>query len=201
MSTKNQHLADVMSTENANPASRAGSKSPATAPDDLSDAAAERRLLPVTVRQTARADQQLTYDAAVGIDLTLIFKRLGPLPAVIDNQDQTGPWDVVGQSRKPQLSDGTAAYEQITAWHPPWYFEYEVSRFTNILRLLVSGARGDWRFTPKTTGGTVITWTYSFRPLRFRKTAVRLLIVPLWRVYMRRALTRAVAEVERQAGL
>jgi hypothetical protein len=31
--------------------------------------------------------------------------------------------------------------------------------------------------------------------------AVRLLIVPLWRVYMRRALARTVTEVERQAAL
>lgn len=167
----------------------------------MSDAPIERRLLPVPVQRTARAEQQLCYDVAVGVDLTLIFKGLGPLPAVVRTVDQTGPWNVVGQSRRPQLSDGTAAYEQITAWHPPWYFEYEVSGFTNMLRLLVSGARGDWKFTPATTGGTVITWTYSFRPLRFRKTAVRLLIVPLWRVYMRQAVARTVAEVEREAGL
>jgi hypothetical protein len=78
-----------MSTEGADPPSI-----PLDAPTrhaDRGDADAARRLLPVTVRQTASAEQQLTYDVAVGIDLTLIFKRLGPLPAVVDTQDQTGP--------------------------------------------------------------------------------------------------------------
>lgn len=188
-----------MSSEGADPPS-VSSDAP-TRHADPRDGDAERRLLPVTVRQTASAEQQLTYDVAVGIDLTLIFKRFGPLPAVVGTQDQTGPWNAVGRSRKPQLSDGSAAHEQITAWHPPWYFEYEVSGFTNILRLLVSGARGDWKFSPRTGGGTVITWTYGFRPLRGRKMVVRLLIVPLWRVYMRRSLARTVTEVERQAAL
>ncbi len=179
------------------PAAAATDRSPAISADV---AAAERRLVPVIAQRTAAASQALTFDVAAKIDLTLIFKRFGPLPAVVGSHDQTGPWDVVGQSRKPQLGDGTSAFEELTAWHAPWYFEYEVSRFTHpLLRSLVSGARGDWKFTPVTAGGTQITWTYSFRPLRYRKTAVRLLIAPLWRGYMRRALERCVDEVERQA--
>jgi hypothetical protein len=78
-----------MRTEGADPPSV-----PLDAPTrhaDRGDADAERRRLPVTVWQTASAEQQLTSDVAVGIDLTLIFKRLGRLPAVVDTEDQTGP--------------------------------------------------------------------------------------------------------------
>ena len=155
-------------------------------------------LVPVTVQTTTTATVEQTFAVAAPIDLTLIFKRLGPLPAVVGIRDQTGPWTRVGVSRKPQLSDGTAAFEQITVYFPPSYFEYEVSRFTNLLRFLVTGARGDWKFTPTAGGGSTITWTYAFRPLRFRGAAVRLLIVPLWRRYMQRAMDSTVREVHRQ---
>jgi hypothetical protein len=65
----------------------------------------------------------------------------------------------------------------------------------------VHGARGPCTFTPTGDGGTAIEWTYAFRPRRFRALAVRLLIAPLWRPYMRRALAATVREVHRQAGL
>lgn len=156
------------------------------------------RLVAVTVQAITTATVEQTFAVAVPIDLTLIFKRLGPLPAVVGTLNQTGSWDRVGASREPQLSDGTAAFEEITAYFPPSYFEYEVSQFTNLLRLLVSGARGDWKFTPTVAGGTTITWTYAFRSLRFRSAALRLLVAPLWRRYMQRALDLTVDEVHRQ---
>lgn len=156
------------------------------------------RPVSVTVHAVASSPQQQTFAAVVPIDLTLIFKRLGPLPAVIGTRDQSGSWDRVGRTRRVILSDGTSASEQITAYEPPSYFEYEVGGFTNVLRRLVSGARGYWRFTPASDGGTYIAWTYSFRPLRFRAAAVRVLVATLWRLYMRRALAATVREVERE---
>jgi len=156
------------------------------------------RLVPVTVHANTAVPADETFATAVDVDLTLIFKGLGPLPAVIGTLDQTGPWDRVGASRKPQLSDGSEAFEQITAYRPPGYFEYEVSGFTNRFSLLIAGARGDWKFTPTPDGGTAIAWTYAFRPLRFRAIAIRLLIAPVWRRYMQRALDATVSEVHRR---
>lgn len=106
----------------------------------------------------------------------------------------------MGVSRRPILSDGTSAYEEVTHRVPPTYFAYEVSGFTNILGRFVHGARGSWTFTPTADGGTAIEWTYAFRPRRLRTLAVRLLIVPMWRAYMRRALRATVREVHSSAG-
>jgi hypothetical protein len=100
-------------------------------------------------------------------------------------------------SRTPVLSDGTTTFEQVTDYRPPSWFAYEVSGFTNVLGRFVTGARGTWAFAPATNGGTAITWTYAFRLRRFRGAAVRLLIAPVWRLYMRRALDVTVREVQR----
>lgn len=74
-----------------------------------------------------------------------------------------------------------------------------VSGFTNILGRFVHGARGSWEFTRTQDGRTLIEWTYAFRPKRMRALATRLLIAPIWRPYMRRALARTVGEVHRHA--
>jgi hypothetical protein len=162
-------------------------------------AAVSQNIVPVAVHETTAASAPAAFRIAVPIDLTLIFTGFGPLPAVTGIREQTGAWDHVGVSRKPVLSDGTTAFERVTDYDPPSYFAYEVSGFTNILGRLVHGARGSWTFTPKADRETVIEWTYAFRPKRFRRLATRLLIAPMWRPYMRRALAATVREIHRQA--
>jgi Polyketide cyclase / dehydrase and lipid transport len=159
-----------------------------------------QRLVPVTVHQTATASPEVSFDVTAPIDLTLIFTGYGPLPSVVGIREQTGAWDHVGVSRRPVLSDGTATFEQVTDYNPPSGFAYEVSGFTNILGRFVHGARGSWTFSPTAQGGTLIEWTYGFRPKRFRSLATRLLIVPIWRPYMRRALAATVREVHRRSN-
>jgi hypothetical protein len=153
-------------------------------------------LVPVTVRVATDVAPKLAFEAAAPIDLTKIFTGFGPLPAVVGIRDQTGPWDHVGVSRRPVLSDGTASFERITEYEPHSRFSYDVS-FTNILDRLVTGAHGSWTFEPTADGGTVINWTYAFRPRRLRGALVRLLIAPVWRLYMRRALDATVREIGR----
>ena len=93
-----------------------------------------------------------------------MFKGWGPFPAVRGVRNQTGAWDHVGVSRIPILSDGSMATEKITEYTPGHSFAYEVTGFTNIvLRRLVSGVRGEWTYTPDGSG-TVIRWTYDFKP-------------------------------------
>ncbi|WP_189240758.1 SRPBCC family protein [Planomonospora parontospora] len=153
------------------------------------------KAVPVTVRAVSPADPQTSFRIGSTVDLTRIFTGFGPLPAVVSVANQSGTWDHVGVARNPVLSDGTSAYEQITAYDQPTGFAYEVSGFTNVLNRFVVGARGSWVFTPAPGGGTAIEWTYAFRPRPFRGLAVRFFLAPLWRPYMRRALAAAVREI------
>jgi hypothetical protein len=159
------------------------------------------RPVSVAVHATTKVAPDPAFAAGVEIDLTKVFQGFGPLPAVTGVREQSGTWDRVGVSRRPVLSDGTTAFEQVTEYEPPSSFAYEVSGFTNVLGRFVAGARGDWRFTPTAEGGSAIAWTYAFRPLPRRRPIVRLVIAPLWRLYMRRGLEATVREIERaQAG-
>jgi hypothetical protein len=135
----------------------------------------------------------------VPMDLSTIFTGYGPLPAVTGVVDQTGPWDHVGVNRRPVLSDGTTAYEEVTVYEPPTYFAYEVSQFENVLNRFVIGARGDLRFTPTDDGRTELVWTYAFLPRPRRRAFVALAIAPLWRRYMRHGLARAIEQIESEA--
>jgi hypothetical protein len=78
---------------------------------------------------------------------------------------------------------GTTASETLTEYTVGHSFAYEVTEFTNILGRLVEGVRGEWTFTPDGEG-TVIRWTYEFKPLRGRYFLVRCGLAPLWRRYM-----------------
>lgn len=154
-------------------------------------------LVPVTVRATTDLAPRPAFEAGVRIDLTRIFTGFGPLPAVVGIRDQTGSWDHVGVSRRPVLSDGTTAFERVTRYEPGSYFAYEVSGFTNALGRFVTGAVGSWAFEPTADGGTAIEWTYAFRPRRLRRAVVRLVVAPVWGLYMRRVLDATVREMRR----
>lgn len=153
----------------------------------------------VTVRDTAHATLEQTFEPAAAVDLSKIFTGYLFLPAVVEVQNQTGPWDHVGVSRNPVFADGKGAFERITAYNPPTYFDYDVSKFTNVLGRLVHGAHGSWTFSSGKSADretTLIEWTYAFNPRPLRGPIVRLAIAPIWRRYMRRALALTVREVE-----
>jgi hypothetical protein len=57
--------------------------------------------------------------------------------------------------------------------------------------------RGEWTFTPD-GNGTVIRWTYEFKPLRRRYWLVRHLLAPLWRHYMQAGVEAAARVAEDQ---
>ncbi len=150
--------------------------------------------VPVTVEQQSTAPPETVFAVIVPIDLPLIFHRLGPLPGVAGAHEQSGPWDSPGRTRVPRFTDGSTAFEELLEYTPPHSFAYRVSRFTNpTLRLLVDHIRGEWTFTPD-GDATTIRWTYAFAPRH--RLLVRYGLAPIWRVYMKAALTRAVAETE-----
>jgi hypothetical protein len=60
------------------------------------------------------------------IDLSLVFKGWGPFPGVRGVNNQTGAWDAAGQSRNPDLSDGTTAFERLTEYTAPLLRRYMI---------------------------------------------------------------------------
>ena len=150
--------------------------------------------VPVTVQTRTAPPPNRAFQPAV--DLSLVFKGWGPFPAVRGVRNQTGAWDHVGSSRDPILSDGSTATEKLTEYMAGHSFAYEVTSFTNIvLRRFVYGVRGEWTFTPDGSG-TVIRWTYEFKPLRRRYWFVRYVLVPLWRHYMQAGVEAAARVAE-----
>jgi hypothetical protein len=149
----------------------------------------------VTVQTRAAASPQHAFTVNVPIDLSLVFKGWGPFPAVPGVKNQTGAWDHVGASRNPVLSDGTTANETLTEYTAGHSFAYEVTGFTNILGKLVEGVRGEWTFTPDGEG-TVIRWTYEFKPRPGRYFLIRRGLAPLWQHYMQAGIEAAARACE-----
>jgi hypothetical protein len=109
--------------------------------------------------------------------------------------NQTGQWDHVGASRNPDLTDGSTATEALSEYTHGHSFAYELSGFTNVVGRLAHGVRGEWTFTPD-GDGTLIRWTYEFKPRAGRHVLLRFGLAPLWRKYMRVALVKTVAVLE-----
>jgi hypothetical protein len=156
------------------------------------------KTVPVTVQTRAAVPPDRAFMPE--IDLSLVFKGWGPFPAVRGVKNQTGAWDQAGRSRNPELSDGTTATERLTEYTAGHSFAYEVTDFTNVLRRLVQGVRGEWTFTPD-GDGTVIRWTYEFKPLRGRYFLVRAGLAPLRRRYMQAGVEAAARLAEERGAL
>jgi hypothetical protein len=155
--------------------------------------------VPVTVEALVPGvSAQQVFHAVVPIDLSLTFTGWGPLPALTGVKDQTGAWDHVGAHRRPQFSDGGEAFEEITSYDAPRYFDYQISGFTNAMKRFVARVKGSWLFTD-TPAGTEIVWTYTFYPLPRRRLAVRFLAA-VYVFYMRKAMRLTVQEVQRQTA-
>lgn len=153
------------------------------------------RTVPVTVQARSHLRPADAFERVAPIDLSLIFRAWGPFPGVRGVRDQTGPWDRIGASRTPLLTDGSTATETLTEYQPGNSFAYEITGFTNVLGRLVTGVRGEWTFTPDGSG-TLIRWTYEFLPRTARYPLIRFGLAPPWRRYMHAGITAAVAEIE-----
>jgi hypothetical protein len=152
--------------------------------------------VPVTVQTRTTLSPGDAFRIIVPIDLSLVFRGWGPFPGVRGAKNQTEPWDAAGQSRSPDLTDGSTALERLTEYTAPHSFAYELSEFTNALSNLVEGVRGEWTFTPD-GDGTLIRWTYEFKPLRGRGFLLRRIVAPLWRRYMLEGIAACVRAAER----
>ena len=147
----------------------------------------------------AAATPKEAYEISGPLDPTKFYPKSGPLPAVVEVRNQTGPWDTVGQTRMLRLSDGGHVIETITDTESPTYFAYELSDFQKLFGALVKGARAEWRFA-REAEGTSIRWTYTFFGKPGRGWIVTLIVRLLWAPYMRKVLPPIVDEVSRQAA-
>lgn len=140
-----------------------------------------------TVRREAAVGVERLFDVVVAEDvLPRVLRRWGPVPAVVETRDLTGPWDVPGSERTVVLGDGSTARERLLVWERPRLFEYRVDRFTSPLGRLVDHATGRWEFE-ETPGGSSFRWTYAFEPRRR-------LAIPLLTVFVRAAWARYMSQ-------
>ncbi|MGE2715704.1 SRPBCC family protein [Mycolicibacterium litorale] len=153
------------------------------------------RTVPITVQQRSRLAPGDSMALICPIDLTRVFHRVAPFPAVVRVDDQTEAWDHPGPSRRPQFSDGSSVDEQMTEYTAGSSFAYQLTNFTNALSKLAVGIRGEWTFTPDGTG-SLVRWSYEFKPLPGRGWIIAGPFKPLWRRYMTAALARCIQASE-----
>ncbi len=156
------------------------------------------RTVPITVFARTTASPATTFRIIAPIDLSRVFRPFGPLPGVARVEGQTAAWDRPGVSRNPVFTDGSRAREMLTEYVNNHGFAYELTGFTNVLARLAAGVRGEFSFLPDGPG-TIIRWTYEFKPLRGRQWIIAGPFAPLWSRYMQRALDRMAAVVEESA--
>jgi hypothetical protein len=151
-----------------------------------------------TVQLRAGTPLHWTWEILTPIDPARFYPKFGPIPATVAVRDQTGPWNVVGQSRRLILADGGHVIETITDVREDDFFAYELTDFQKLFRLLVDHARAEWTFSEQ-DGGTLVHWTYAFTARRGWGWAVALIVRLAWEPYMRQVLPEIVHEAERLA--
>jgi hypothetical protein len=149
----------------------------------------------ITVQQRTSVAPADAFRLIVPIDLSSVFHRVAPFPGVKGVANQTEAWDHVGPTRNPQFDDGSQADEQLIEYTEGSSFAYQLTGFTNILSRLAAGVRGEWNFNPD-GDGTLIRWTYEFKPLPGCRWILAGPFAPLWRRYMAAALARCLQVIE-----
>ncbi|MFJ4206420.1 SRPBCC family protein [Streptomyces sviceus] len=155
--------------------------------------------VPITVQRRTPVAPTDAFRLIVPIDLSSVFHRVAPFPGVKGVANQTEAWDHVGPTRNPQFDDGSQADEQLIEYTEGSSFAYQLTGFTNILSRLAAGVRGEWNFNPD-GDGTLIRWTYEFKPLPGRRWILAGPFAPLWRRYMVAALARCLQVIESEGS-
>ena len=152
--------------------------------------------LDAVVTRQVRGTAADVFDHIVPIELSTIFTGYGPLPAVARTENQTGPWDAVGQSRTVVLADGGSAREELIAFEKGERFAYRIGEVRGRLALVASGALGEWWFTQSGSESTPVTnirWRYEFLPRSAVAVPALLVVRSVWGRYMAQALEASCA--------
>jgi hypothetical protein len=146
----------------------------------------------------AAAPIEPTWNVATKHTPVGLYPRSGLLPAVVAVRDQSGDWDVAGQTRQLMLSDGGSVIEHTTNVDRLEFFAYDLTDFQKLFGAIVEGARAEWTFSAAPTG-TLIRWRYTFHARPGFGPLLAAIVRLLWGPYMRRVLPGIVAEIEREA--
>ncbi|WP_307789340.1 SRPBCC family protein [Mycolicibacterium baixiangningiae] len=149
----------------------------------------------ITVQQRSRLAPADAMALICPIDLPKVFHPMWPFPGVVRVEDQTEAWDHPGPSRRPRFTDGSSVDEQLVEHTAGSSFAYQLTGFTNALARLAVGIRGEWTFTPDGPG-SLVRWSYEFKPLPGRRWIVAGPFKPLWRRYMAATLRRCIEASE-----
>ena len=133
------------------------------------------RTVTITVQQRTRTAPKDAFRILVPIDLPTVFRPVAPFPGI--------------SSVKNQIE------AELTEYVPGSSFAYQITGFTNALSRLAAGIRGEFNVNPD-GDGTLIRWTYEFKPLPGRRWILAGPFAPLWRRYMVAALARCVHVIE-----
>ncbi|GGX97144.1 SRPBCC family protein [Streptomyces minutiscleroticus] len=153
------------------------------------------RTVAITVQQRTRQRPPETFRILAPIDLPTVFRPVAPFPGVSSVANQTETWDHAGPRRNPQFDDGSQVDEELTEYTEGSSFAYQLTNFTNVLSRLAAGVRGEFNVSPD-GDGSLIRWTYEFKPLPGRRWILAGPFAPLWRRYMVAALARCVQVIE-----
>jgi hypothetical protein len=152
----------------------------------------------VTSVDWARVPADKAFDAVIPVPLETIFTGLAPLvPAVTGVQDQSGDWDVAGQTRRINLADGSHTAEVINVCERPERFEYTVGPFSGPVGIIVDRAEGSFLFE-ELGGGTLINWSYTWMP-KPGMTPFVWVLSKIWRVYAKRVVHTLAKFVEQKS--
>lgn len=147
---------------------------------------------------TIKAPGPRVFEAACGFDIPAVIKRHGMIPGVLKVDEHQGAWSGAGQKRLLRLSDGSSVREELISFAPGRFYAYRVTGFTGPFAALVAEGRGEWNFTATGPASTQVDWTYSFTPKSiFTRPAVWFIVKVLWPGYIRSALQRLKAEIEK----
>ena len=139
----------------------------------------------VKVTKMIELDRDRLFDYFIPIELPILLRGYGLLPAVVKVSEQTGAWDVPGSSRMVHLSDSGTIREEVISCDRPNLFSYKLSKFTGMFSLLVAGANGEWRFKQINNQLTEVNWEYSFDAKgRFTRLILQPIIELLFHRYM-----------------
>ena len=139
----------------------------------------------VKVTKMIELDRKRLFDYFIPIELPILLRGYGLLPAVVKVSEQTGAWDIPGNYRMVHLSDGGTIREEVTTCDRPELFAYKLSKFTGIFSFLVAGANGEWRFKRVNDRLTEVSWEYYFDAKgRFTRLLLQPIIELLFYRYM-----------------
>ena len=134
------------------------------------------------------------------VPLESILPGSDDIPRVIGTEPVNGEWGQVGARRRVVLEDGHYVAEEILANDTPRRFRYQVWGYTNVARLMIAYAIGEFILIEE-DGKTRVAWTYSFQPTTgIARPLLTRFVGGAWADYMRAVLLTMRTAAERHAG-